>query len=254
MANTNKGRKLYVCATPQPIDINQAAYEGLTWVEVKNVGSVGEAGTSENILTYPELATEVAQKQKGISNAGDPAVEVARNPTDAGQILLRSMGQTKFYYAFKVEDADKPQADFTNSIYYNRGLVTGPTRPNGRNEDFILEVFTLGLVQKEIVVNPVAGSVPVNVSPPSISAAAMTVGTTLTAIEGVWTNQPTSFSYQWQHDVSGNGTYSNVSVGGTGKTYVPVVGDVADNIRVQVTAINGAGSSSAANSLGSILA
>ena len=32
-----------------------------------------------------------------------------------------------------------------------RGLVTGPKRPNGRNEDFNLEVYTLGLTQYEII-------------------------------------------------------------------------------------------------------
>lgn len=44
MAQTNKGRKVYVCETPQPSDLNQAGYEGLTWVEVGNVGSVDQTG------------------------------------------------------------------------------------------------------------------------------------------------------------------------------------------------------------------
>ena len=126
----------------------------LTWTEVKNVASIGESGTNTNIVSYDELSTEVTQKQKGISNAGDPAVECARNPSDPGQQAMRAAAKTKYYYAYKTEDADAPDEDTTNSVYYNRGLVTGPTRPNGRNEDFILEIFTLGLVQTEIVVDP----------------------------------------------------------------------------------------------------
>lgn len=253
MANTNKGRKLYVCATDQPADLDLAGFEALTWVEVGNVGSVGPTGTNTNIVSYDELSTEVTQKQKGISNAGDPPIECARNASDPGQIVLRTAGQTKLYYAFKIEDDDAPSAGFTNSIYYNRGLVTGPVRPGGRNEDFILETFTLGLVQEEIINDPEALAVPGNVTRPSITGASVQTGVVLTAQEGTWTNSPTSFTYQWQHDAAGNGTYANVAAGGTSKTFTPVVADEGDSLRVQVTAHNAAGASAAANSLGTAL-
>lgn len=162
MAQTNKGRKFFIAVDapasttplPCPDDLTQQEFEALEWLEVKNVGSIGESGTQTNLPTYDELATEVTQKQKGISNAGDPPVECARNPTDDGQKAMRAAAKTKFNHAFKTEDNDAPQAGYTNSVYYNRGLVTGPTRPGGRNEDFILEVFTLGLNQLEIVVDP----------------------------------------------------------------------------------------------------
>jgi len=151
MANTNKGRKISICTTPQAADLNQAAFVALTYIEVKNVGSIGETGTQTNIVSYDELTTDVTQKQKGISNAGDPVVECARNATDPGQQAMRAAALTKFYYAFKIEDDDIITT--TKSTFYNRGLVTGPVRPGGRNEDFILENYTLGLVQREIVIN-----------------------------------------------------------------------------------------------------
>lgn len=156
-ANTNAGAKVYVCATPQPAALDQTAYEALTWVLISNVGNHGETGTNTNILTYDTWDTDVIQKSKGISDAGSPEIEVARIPTDAGQIILRNAGDTNFNYAFKMERNDKPNATGTPTILYNRGIVTGPRRPFGRNEDFDLEMFTLGLNQKEIVVDPVAG-------------------------------------------------------------------------------------------------
>ncbi|PRD42123.1 hypothetical protein C5748_18410 [Phyllobacterium phragmitis] len=154
MANSNAGSKFYCCVTPQPTDLTQAEFEALTWVEVKNVGSVGETGLNTNVLTYDTLDTDVSQKSKGISNAGDPAIEVARVAADPGQMAMRTIAATRYYYPFKLEKADAPTALMTNTIVYNRGLITGPTRPNGRNEDFDLEIFTLGLVQKEVVVDP----------------------------------------------------------------------------------------------------
>jgi hypothetical protein len=97
----------------------------------------------------------VLQKNKGITNAGDPMVECARTIADNGQKAMRAAGATKLYYAFKILDDDMPPAGAHGSIYYNIGLVVGPVRPNGRNEAFNLENFTLGLVQREIVVDAV---------------------------------------------------------------------------------------------------
>lgn len=248
MARTNKDRKAYVCTTPQPVDLTQSQYEALTWIEVSNVGNIGESGTQTNLPTYDELATDVTQKGKGISNAGDPTIECARNPTDPGQQALRAMAKTNFNYAFKFEDKDAPDANHTNSVYYNRGLVTGPTRPNGRNEDFILEVFTLALNQREIVVDPVSLVAPTNTQIPSIIGASLAQGATLTAIEGAFTGNPSSYTYQWQADTSGNGTFVNIG-GATSKTYTLAAGQSGDGVRVGVAGVNGAGASAVVYSL-----
>jgi hypothetical protein len=158
--NTNAGKKLYVCATAQEADLDATAFAALTWVQVKGVGSHGETGPSTNILTYDTWDSDVVQKGKGLTNAGDPDIELARIPTDPGQILLRGMALTNLNYAFKIEGNDKPNAhaDSKASVRYNRGLVTGPRNPNGRNEDFELEVFSLGLQQRQIVVEAIDGT------------------------------------------------------------------------------------------------
>lgn len=158
--NTNAGSKLFICATAQPDNLTKTEFEGLTWVEVGGVGSVGETGSSTNILTYPTWSDDVVQKAKGMTDAGSPEIEVARDPDDAGQILLRTAAGTNLNYAFKIEGTDLPDANPASkpTIRYNRGLVTGPREPNGRNEDFDLEIFALALQQKQIKVDPVAGT------------------------------------------------------------------------------------------------
>ena len=242
MAGTLSGRKLFVCETPQPTELNQAQFEALTYVEVGDVGSIGETGTATNILTYDTLADEVSQKQKGLSNAGDPVIELARNPTDVGQIAIKAMALTKFKYAFKIEDADKPQASYTNTIRFQRGVVAGPTNPGGRVEDFILEMYTLGLEQVEIKVDPAAGSAPVNVILPAVSGVAQDTEV-LTAYIGTWTNTPTSYTYQWQND-AGTSTWADIATE-TASTYTLAATDIGDSVRVIVTAVNGAGSTPA---------
>lgn len=197
-ANANAGSKLYVCATPQANDLAQADYEALTWVEVKAVGSHGEAGTTTNILTYDTWDTTVTQKAKGISDAGSPEVELARLPNDAGQNILRTAAASNFNYAFKIERNDKLSDSGLPTIIYNRGLVTGPRRPLGRNEDFDLEVFTLALNQKEVVVNPTAGGVaPTNTVLPAITGTAE-VGEELSVSNGTFTGDAViTYAYQW---------------------------------------------------------
>lgn len=152
--NTHAGYKLFICETPQQTDLTPTAFDALTWVQVKGVGSHGETGTTTNILTYDTWDTDVVKKAKGMSNAGDPEIEVARDPNDPGQIILRTAAGTNLNYAFKIEANDAPEVGGTPTVRYNRGLVAGPREPNGRNEDFDLEIFTLGLQQKQIKIDP----------------------------------------------------------------------------------------------------
>ena len=153
MANTQQNVIFSISTTPQDSDLDAAGFQALTYVAVSNVGNVGETGLNTNILSYDTLDTEVSDKAKGVSNAGDPDIEVARVFDDAGQIAMRAAAATNVKFAFKIERNDMPGGGSTNSLMFNRGLATGPKRPGGRVEDFDLEVFTLGLVQKEVVVD-----------------------------------------------------------------------------------------------------
>ena len=110
--------------SPQPDELNASEYAALTWVLVGGVGSVGETGDNTNMLTYPTWDDAVVQKAKGLTNAGDPDIEVARDPDDAGQAILRTAAGTNFYYAIKIEGTDLADENpgATPTIRYNRGL------------------------------------------------------------------------------------------------------------------------------------
>lgn len=153
MAKTLKGRTVWISCTSAggstPLaantDVaNAAAYAALLWTQIKNCGAIGESGASTNLPAYDELGTDVTQKGKGITDAGNPTLEMSYTAADAGQTALRAAALLNNNYAFKWVDDDAV-------VYYNRGLVTGPTHPNGRNEDFRLDVFTVGCNQREII-------------------------------------------------------------------------------------------------------
>jgi hypothetical protein len=84
---------------------------------------------------------------------------------------------------------------------------------------------------------------PTNTTPPTI-VGAPTVGQTLTAENGVWTNSPTSYAYQWLL-CNGGGNGCKNAANGTQKTYTLVGADAGHTMRVSVTASNADGSATA---------
>src|SRR5437016_4617677 len=87
------------------------------------------------------------------------------------------------------------------------------------------------------------GAAPANTTPPSISGTP-TVGQTLTASDGAWSNSPTSFAYQWLRCNGGGNSCVSVA-NGTQKTYTLVGADAGHTMRVRVTASNADGATSA---------
>ncbi|MGO9750197.1 MAG: beta strand repeat-containing protein [Solirubrobacteraceae bacterium] len=87
---------------------------------------------------------------------------------------------------------------------------------------------------------------PSNTGLPTITGSTIE-GQTLTEAHGTWTNNPTSYGYQWEDcDISGNNC-SNIP-GATSQTYQLTANDVGHTLRVQETATNAGGTSTPATS------
>ncbi len=152
-ANTMAGSKFFISTTQENEDLTQAEYEALDWIQVKGIGSHGETGNTQNVVSYDTWDLLFTQKAKGIANAGDPELEFARISNDPGQIALDAAARAgnPNRYAFKIERNDAPEGG-SPTVFYNRGVVTGPRTQHGRNEDFDLKLYTCGLEQEQIEV------------------------------------------------------------------------------------------------------
>lgn len=142
---TNSGGKFFISSTSQNSDLSLSQFGGLNWLEVPNLGNFGDTGVTQNVTSYDTWDRNVTCKGKGIANAGDPTGEFLDVPSSGMDALLAaSTVNNQNNYAFKHEWAD-------GSVEYNRGLVLGPTRPKGGNEDFKRVVFTFAMNQEPIV-------------------------------------------------------------------------------------------------------
>src|SRR5262249_30260965 len=95
---------------------------------------------------------------------------------------------------------------------------------------------------------PVGGNVPPPQPPVNTATAAVTGtpqdGQTLQTTNGTWSNNPTSYAYQWLRCDPNGGNCANIT-GATNSSYGLTSGDVGSTIRSRVTATNSAGSTSA---------
>jgi len=108
-----------------------------------------------------------------------------------------------------------------------------------------MRLFTISvaLCAAAVFVASADAAVPNNTSSPTIFGRAHQ-GDTLTASPGEWTNNPTSYAYQWQR-CAADGSGCGDIAGATGKTYTPTSADADHAMRVVVTASNADGQSTA---------
>ena len=84
---------------------------------------------------------------------------------------------------------------------------------------------------------------PVNTSPPTITGTPQE-GSTLNANRGKWSNNPTSYNYNWLRCDKNGGSCANIS-GATSREYKLTSADVGNTIRFRIRATNGSGSTDA---------
>lgn len=157
---TATGAKYYIGDT-SPIDYTTDAsaladFEALTWKEIGEVEDGGELGDEANDVTFQSLSDSRVRHLKGARDAGTLALVVGDDPLDAGQIALREAERTKYQYNFKVEYEDAPDAAYSNSIDYFRGLVMSFRKNVGEGDNVMRRTANIGINTVILTVDPSA--------------------------------------------------------------------------------------------------
>lgn len=143
---TNFGGVFALSTTSANEDLNASEFAALQYTEVPNIGSHGDSGVSQNVVNYSTWDRNVIAKGKGEADAGSPSVEFL-DVDSAGMTLLIAAADVDNTnsYAYRIVWPD-------NSIEYNRGIITGPLRMKGGNEDFKRLQFNLGFNQVPVTI------------------------------------------------------------------------------------------------------
>lgn len=202
--------------------------------EIKDAGDYVTIGQSAAI-TPPNLSVDSVDASHtqspnarreyipGMVDEGETSQTFLFVPGSAGMALLRS----------KVRQIVECRETFPNGVKWDFSAFVTDISPDTPIDDKMTNDVTWKLTGESTLSQPAA---PVNMIGPAISGVAQ-VGQTLTAYPGVWSGAPT-YGYVWKN--------AGVAIpGATGKTYVPVVGDVGDAITVTVTATNLTGNANA---------
>lgn len=160
----------------------------------------------------------------GLKDGGEVSVEIHYVPGGTAEAtLLASLRTTK---VCRVVFPSGATADFS-------AFVTEMSAETPLDDKMVMSVT----LKVSGAITLAAATAPANVTLPAISGTAQ-VGVELTVFEGVWSGEPTSFTYVWEADGTPIG-------GATAKTYTPVIGQIGDVITCVVTGINSADDASA---------
>ena len=163
VSGTFAGSKLEI-GTTATIDFTlpttaEAAFAADAYVEIGEISTFGEMGSTANVLKFPVVSDEYVRKSKGTRDAGDPALVVGFVADDPGQIALRAAETKKYYYNFRMTLQDAQDENHTNTVIYFRAIVAGAQNSFGGNEDYVTETYTLGIWPKPLPIYsaPVVG-------------------------------------------------------------------------------------------------
>lgn len=197
--------------------------------EVINV-TPGEVTADRIDATHMQSPGHRREYIGGLIDNGEASFEINWIPGSSTDVLLRELLSSG-------ETADHV-ITFSNGVTVEyEGVLTGFSKVIPI-DDRMTATITVAISGEE---EWGSEALPTNLVLPSISGSSVQVGVTLYANLGQFTGSPSEFTIQWQHDNAGDGSFTNVSTAGTGDDYVPVVGDLADYLRIAVTPSNTAG-------------
>lgn len=100
-AFTSAGTTLSI-SSALPATYDAAGFALLTYVEIGDVSDLGEFGRQYNLVTFNPLGDRRTVKRKGSYNDGTIAAQMARVPSDAGQLILTTAVDDDASYAIKI--------------------------------------------------------------------------------------------------------------------------------------------------------
>lgn len=154
MASNNIGSKVYIACesdgtTPDPftdanLPLEASDFAALNWVEIPNIGTVGDTGYEQNMTTYDIWGSNLSKKTKGIATGRDVELRCLDETSDGLTAVKAATSiSDNNNYALKIEKAN-------GDIEYNAGRMSGQGLSKGGPEDYSEFFWTFGINQEPV--------------------------------------------------------------------------------------------------------
>ncbi len=124
---------------------DQTAYEAMTWQSIGIIEDAGTVGDAAADITFESLETSRVEHFAGPFDAGSERVVCGYLIDDLGQLAVTAALYSRVVYGFKLELADRPSLDYTNTIKYYGARVLSDTTNVGNARNVVRKEFTLGI-------------------------------------------------------------------------------------------------------------
>lgn len=138
MIFASNGAKIYICETAQTSEPDLAGYRALTWVEIKEVESLGTFGDTAAEIEFTALTDSRKRRLKGARDAGTLDMTMGADYSDAGQVALVAAEKTIHDYAFKVVFNDAPQGGTPSERYFIAAVASASESVETANSTLML--------------------------------------------------------------------------------------------------------------------
>ncbi len=203
-------------------DGNKGPHTGYLWT-----GSTSDPTHTLLASKRFDLLTDTPTVSGWVEVALDTPISIGANET-----FTVSVSNTNGFYTRDSIPPSKTVGPLTllgtSYGYFTNGVFPGTNSGTNYGIDFVFSSL----------------SAPINSAIPTISGTA-SVGSTLTASTGTWSDTPT-VTYQWQNSTTSNGNYSDIPFA-TSSTYVPKSESLGKFVRVSVTATDVGGITTASS-------
>lgn len=200
---------------------------GATWLTLGEVFDITPPSAAVDVIDATHMSSPNRTREfiAGLTDPGDASFSQNFVPGSAADVTIRAIRLSGERVICRIT---YPNA----TVWKFDGFLTG-YNPAVPTDDKMTAEVTFKVTGSTIVE---AAAIPAVLTGPAISGTVQQ-GETLTAYVGQWSGGA-SFTFQW------NNEGAPIS-GATSQTYVPVAGDVGDNLTVTITATNSEGSATA---------
>lgn len=151
MAITYQGATVEICPNPQANNLNQAAFEALTYDVVGKVVNAPQFMVEDTIASQNTLDTEIVEKQKTISSGNDTECVVSfETGGNVGHDTMEAAAASSGYYAVRLTLDDSLGTNGT-TVYARFVIGGGGIGGGGANEDFVTRTYQMAMTSQRPV-------------------------------------------------------------------------------------------------------